>query len=137
MEPLYTTTGNRRFAGRKMLCRKLFYRTPDKEFLCQRPEPETPGKVLLPANKPLPGAKLPAKSSRRQNNLVCRRPTPAKARPSAKVVSGVMTNGCHPSPRATPLDTRQRFFIFYYKKSLPGVSDLAPGKFFLSFFLFF
>jgi len=28
-----------------------------------------PGKVLLPANQPLPGVKLPAKSSRRQTTL--------------------------------------------------------------------
>jgi hypothetical protein len=44
------------------------------------------------------------------------------------VVSGVMANGRQPLPRATPLDTRQRFFIFYYKKYLPSVSNLAPGK---------
>jgi len=103
---------------KQAICRKknalpgVFYRAPGKGFLCRRLGSETPGKKILPAKKPLPGVKLPAKSSRRQNKLVCRRPTPGKARPSAKVVSGVMTNGRHSLPRATPLDTRQRFFYF-------------------------
>jgi len=37
-----------------------------------------------------------------------------------------MANGRQPLPGATPLGTRQR--IFYYKKYLPGVSDLASSK---------
>jgi hypothetical protein len=80
----------------------------------------------------LPGARHSAKSSRRQKLVFAGCQALGKIWPPAKVV-GVTAE---PFPGATPLDTRQRNFLFlFFKKILCRVPpELAPDKgFFVGF----
>ena len=112
-----------------------FYRAPGKGILCRVPGLETPGKERPPANQPLPGAGHSANSSRRQKLVFAGCRPLGKIWPPAKVAGLTAASGRQPLPGATPLGTRQRIFLIFFK-FLCRVPGVAPGKLLL-FFVFF
>ena len=105
-----------------------FYWAPGKGILCRVPGLATPGKERPPAKQPLPGAGHSANSSRRQKLVF------AGCRPLGKYMAAGKggrldgASGRHPLPGATPLGTRQRIFLFFFKFLCRVPHDLAPGK---------
>jgi len=124
---------------KRTICRVLnalpefFYRTPGKDSL-----PKARARAFRQSNPPgksaFAGGRAPGKVQPSANNLLCRRPTPGKTRPSAKVVGGVMANGRQPLTK----DFFLNFFagcLLPAKKPLPGAKLSSRQNIFL-FFVF-
>jgi len=105
-----------------------FYRAPGKGILCRVPGLAAPGKERPPTKQPLSGAGHSANSSRRQKLVFAGCRPLGKIWPPAKVAGLTAASGRQPLPGATPLGTRQRIFLIFFKFLCRVPHDLAPGK---------